>query len=475
MFRIGRDEELTGDVLEDFLRQHMLMTVRYTELKNQYITKPPILYKEDLEAWKPDDRIPVNFGKYIVDTYNGFFNGIPVRPQHENEDVNEYINDFWRYNNMDNVMSELAKTTSIYGLGYLYLYQNEESRTEVAYNTPMDMFIIYSDEIRPRSLYGVRYTYDIEGVYRGQIFTDTQEYLFTLGSGELVLTRPLREDGEYGGQLYYGRLPILEFVENEERMSLIEPVEPLINSYNRVLSEKSNDVSYFADAYLTILGARLDDESLEQLKANRIINLAGDGASDVKVQFLEKPDADVTQENFLDRVERLIFQTAMVVNLNDDKAGNRSESSGVALARKEQPMANMALNKEHKYTQSLQTMFGMVFNVLGNVPTSLREEYKDIKYLWKRNLPANNADEADTVYKLEGIVSRRKQLEMLSAVDDVQEELDRQEEERGTEEGVSKEGTVDVVEVNVEEELTEDEVLQKERMDKLKRLLEGKE
>lgn len=34
-----------------------------------------------------------------------------------------------------------------------------------------------------------------------------------------------------------------------------------INAYNKALSEKANDVDYFADAYLKILGERIDDET----------------------------------------------------------------------------------------------------------------------------------------------------------------------------------------------------------------------
>src|SRR5699024_7461367 len=89
---------------------------------------------------------------------------------------------------------------------------------------------------------------------------------------------------------------------------------------------------------------------------------------DIVVDFMEKPDADQTQENFLDRVEQLVYDTSMVVNLNDDNFGRGSESSGSALMRKEQPMSHLALNKERKYTQALNTLFRMLFNLITNVP-----------------------------------------------------------------------------------------------------------
>ena len=418
---MDKDTEITGEILEGFIQQHEMQKLRYLELYNQYLSRPPILAEPPKEeAWKPDNRLVGNFGKYLVDTFNGFFNGIPMRPSHYNEHVNEIIQDFWNANNMDNTMNELAKSTSIYGRAYLFLFQNEESKTEVAYNDPLDMFVIYSDEIRPRSLYGVRYTVDEDG-YKGQLFSDSEAYDFTLDGDSLSLTE--------SHSLFYGRVPMIEFIENEERQSLIEPVESLINGFNNVLSEKNNDVSYFSDAYLSILGALLDDDSIRNLKDNRIINLAGDNAEKVTVEFLEKPDADQTQENFLDRTERLIYQLSQVANIDDTTFGTAGNSSGVALEFKLQPMKNLASNKERKFQQGLQTLFGMVFNVVTNVPGNLSDEYRNIQYNWSRNLPANSEAEMQVVRGLDGIISHKTQLDMLSAVSDSQRELELIEEE----------------------------------------------
>jgi len=418
---MDKDTEITGEILKEFIEQHEMQKLRYLELYNQYLSRPPILDEPPKEeAWKPDNRLVGNFGKYLVDTFNGFFNGIPMKPSHDNDSVNDIIQDFWNANNMDNTMNELAKSTSIYGRAYLFLFQNEESKTEVAYNDPLDMFVIYSDEIRPRSLYGVRYTVDEDG-YKGQLFSDSEAYDFTLDGDSLSLTE--------SHSLFYGRVPMIEFIENEERQSLIEPVESLINGFNNVLSEKNNDVSYFSDAYLSILGALLDDDSIRNLKDNRIINLAGDNAEKVTVEFLEKPDADQTQENFLNRTERLIYQLSQVANIDDTTFGTAGNSSGVALEFKLQPMKNLASNKERKFQQGLQTLFGMVFNVVTNVPGNLSDEYRNIQYNWSRNLPANSEAEMQVVRGLDGIVSHKTQLDMLSAVSDSQRELERIEEE----------------------------------------------
>ena len=47
---------------------------------------------------------------------------------------------------------------------------------------------------------------------------------------------------------------------------------PMIDAYNKAISEKANDVDYFADAYLKVLGAKLGTNGVKQIRDNRIVN-----------------------------------------------------------------------------------------------------------------------------------------------------------------------------------------------------------
>src|SRR5699024_724034 len=110
-------------------------------------------------------------------------------------------------------------------------------------------------------------------LYGGQLYTADQLYDFRLAEDELYKVEQDWGEGSSNGQLFYGRVPIIEVIENEERMSLIEPVEFLINSYNKAISEKSNDIDYFADAYLKIIGAYVPEEELNEMRKTRTVNI----------------------------------------------------------------------------------------------------------------------------------------------------------------------------------------------------------
>ena len=412
---IHEDEELTHEQLLEYIKQHQAQVPRFNELWNQYTSRPPILDFPDKEEYKPDNRLVANFGKYIVDTFNGYFTGIPVKVSHEKENVNEAINYFWRHNDMDDTFSELSKLTSIYGVSYLYVWQDEESDTRVTYNSPFDMFVVYDDTVARNIKYGVRYKYDEDNILTGTLFTQSE--VITFSNDAYGDTEPH----------YYPIVPIIEFVENDEQQSLIRPVESLINAYNKALSEKSNDVEYFSDAYMKILGAELDTETIQNIRDNRIINMDGDDAQKIVVEFMNKPDGDVTQENLLNRIESLIYHLAMVANINDESFGN---ASGVSLEFKLQPMKNLSGMKERKFTKGLNNLFKCFTALPTNVPASDKDSWVEVEYRFIRNIPRNIQDEAETVRNLEGVVSKELQLSTLSIVDDVQTEIERMDAER---------------------------------------------
>lgn len=80
IFRMRPDEELTLDKLSDFISEAKAANgKRFQKLKAAYRSKYAILTQKSKPNYKPDNRLVVNFGKYIVDTFNGFFIGNPIK------------------------------------------------------------------------------------------------------------------------------------------------------------------------------------------------------------------------------------------------------------------------------------------------------------------------------------------------------------------------------------------------------------
>jgi SPP1 family phage portal protein len=144
---------------------------------------------------------------------------------------------------------------------------------------------------------------------------------------------------------------------------------------------------------------------------------------------MSKPSADGTQENLLERLERLIFAISMVANISDENFGS---ATGVALKYKLQAMSNLAKTKERKFTSGMNRRYKILFSSpLSKVP---KDAWVQLHYKFTPNIPANRLEEAQEAAQLEGIVSHETQLKVLSIVDDVQGELKKIEEENQPEE-----------------------------------------
>lgn len=413
LFTMARDEEITNEVLDKYIRLHQQVIGRYEYLFDMYLNQPEIFDAPPKAGFKPDNRLAVSFPKYMVDTLNGYFNGIPVKKTHELEEFLNAISTFDNNNDMEDEESELFKMACIYGHSFEYLYQDEYADTKVIYVSPKDMFIVYDDSIEQNPLFAVHYG-QVDMKTTGIVIEMDKMRDFSVDKGGLTFTEEKINP--------FNKLPVIEFMLNDERQGLFEPVISLVNSYNKVMSEKANDVDYFADAYMKILGAQLDEESLDSIKDNRIINLHGLDASKIIVEFMDKPDSDAQTEHLLDRIERLIYATSMVANISDENFGN---SSGTALAYKLQAMSNLALSIQRKFQSSLNRRYELFSSLRTNVPESMKDEWQNMEYKFTRNEPKNILEEAQTAAQLMGITSDETALSVLSVVSNVQTELER--------------------------------------------------
>lgn len=417
MFVLPKDHEITVTELQEFLDLHRKeVKNRFAKLKAAYESDHDILHEDKKPAYKPDNRIVVNFPKYIVDTINGFFIGNPIKITAEDTAVAEYVEYLDQYNDQDDNNAELSKLCDIFGRGFEVYYTDEEAELCITYCSPVEAFMIYDDSIVERPMYFVRRWYDRDNHEHGEIYGNRYKRTFTITGG-------LRFTDEWMPHNFEG-VPATEFIENAERQGAFEPVLSIVNAYNKAISEKANDVDYFADAYMKVLGAALDEEGIKHIRDNRIINFEGDDAGKIVVDFMGKPEGDTTQENLLERLERLIFQISMVANISDENFGS---ATGIALKYKLQAMSNLAKTKERKFVSGMNRRYKLLFSH----PASKvqKDAWMQLKYQFTTNMPANLLEEAQIAAQMEGIVSHETQLRVLSIVDNVEDELEKIEEE----------------------------------------------
>lgn len=415
MIRLPYGTEMNPDLLADLIAEHKaLVASTYRAFYDAYCNDYEIFTYEQKPKWKPDNRISANFARYIVDTAAGFFVGIPVTVHAEDTAADEYIQKINDRSYIDDINLELAKMTSIYGTANEMYYLDEKAQIRIAPISPLESFMVYDDSIVSRPMFFIRYYQNSEGVEEGSFSDGKIVQYFALDGGYRYRDEPFAHG--------FDGVPAVEYIENTERIGLLKNVLPLINAYNKALSEKANDVDYFSDAYLKVIGAKVEENDLKFIRDNRLISF--EGAEHPDVGFLERPAADGTQENLFNRLEQLIYKTSMVADVSDLNFGT---ASGIAIKYKLWAMSSEAKTKQNKFMASMNERYRLIFShPTVNIPEAAADE---ISYVFTQNFPANLAEEADIAKALQGIVSEETQLSILSVVDDVQKEIERKAED----------------------------------------------
>lgn len=419
VFIYPKDDELTMPDLLKFIGKNIELSAEYKHNLEMYKGNHDILNKLPRQ-FGPDNRLVANLPHYIVDTYNGFFTGIPPKVTLEDKETNTALQEWNDENSLQDKLSEISKQADIFGRSLAFVYQDEESKTRIAYSSPMDSFMIYDDTVSRQPLAFVRYWKNTDGIQVGMVYYATKIVPF--------------EDSKFTDETAnpYKLVPAVEFYGNEERQGVFDNVKTLIDELDRVLSQKANQVEYFDNAYLKVLGVDLDQDGDGKpdadLIGNQMIYSPDADATNATVDFISKPDGDNMQEHIIDRLVSMIYQISMVANLNDEAfAGN---SSGVALQYKLLPMRNMAANKERKFRQALRHLYQIIFSVGTVLPEAHSEDWRELDFAFKRNLPDDISNDADIAQKLQGMVSQETLLSILPFVDDPKEELKRIKQEK---------------------------------------------
>jgi SPP1 family phage portal protein len=453
LFLLPKDTEMTIPLLQEFLSKHSEeVNDRYKKLKAAYESDHDILHAPAKPKYKPDNRIVVNFPKYIVDTLNGFFLGNPIKVTADDEAVSDYVEFIDQYNDQDDNNAELSKLCDIYGNGFEVYYTDEEAALCITYCSPMEAFMIYDDSIVERPMFFVRRYTDRKGNEFGEISDKFYTRKFAVTGGLRWIDAD--EDGN-GFAHRFGDVPATEYIENAERQGAFEPVLSIVNAYNKAISEKANDVDYFADAYLKILGAKVDEAGVAFIRDNRVVNIFGEDAEKIVADFMAKPSNDVGQENLLNRLEKLAFQISMVANISDENFG---QASGVALKYKLQAMLNLAKTKERKFVSGMNRRYKLLFGHPASSTKVSKDAWVQLHYQFTPNIPANLLEEAQIAAQMSGITSQETQLKVLSIVDNVQDELDKIEEEnKAPERTIVDRMMFPNEQVEMEEEVIDDE------------------
>lgn len=410
-----RENGITKELLHKIITKHIPNSTYNRELYKRYKAIDngvPIFNRlPRFEDENPiNNKVNNDFFSEIVDFKTGYFAGEPISYGYSDTDesaevtggekaideATKVLTDFTTRNNMFGVDMETTKNASIYGYSGRLFYIDREGTERVmpvhGYET-----IILSDTNIAEPEFAIRY-YEVTDIHdRKQWIVEFYDNAnITTYKGELM---SLEEIGTRPHMFDY--CPLQGVANNAELMGDAEKVLALIDDYDKVLSDNSNEIESFVHALL-VLGVEVDDEAIHKAQKSGalIIRQVGSNVLQEPAKWLTKDINDTFTEHHLQRVEDNIYRFSQTPNLSDEAFGT---ASGVALKFKLHGLETKCATFEANVMNAAQHMWRVLVS-------SWRKKGKRVDPLqitmeFHRNFPQDQLSEAQTAqaYKAVGL------------------------------------------------------------------------
>lgn len=415
-----------------------LLLDRYSAL----LTGVPIFGREARFSGVPEQdainhRINNDFFGEIVDFKTGYFAGNPISysysdgrealdfaGQAQREAASKALTDFVARSNMFDLDMECTKLASICGYCGRLLYIDDQGEARAMAVPPHEVAILSRSRDLTWPTYALRY-YVLCDIYDNPTikaeFYDAHDVYYAQGQpGALRIERSEPH--------LFDLCPLQGIPNNREMLGDAEKVLALIDAYDRALSDASNELDSFANAYMVFENIDLDDEQVRRLQKSGAFSYYTNSQTGGRVYFLTKDINDAFIEHHLDRLEENIYRFSKTPNLSDEAFGT---SSGVALKFKLTGLEAKCGMFEAKHISASNYMFRLLAGVWAK--QGIRMDPLLCVTSYKRNFPLDVLSEAQAAQALiaAGFPKRAAYESALSFVDDVEYIMQQIEAEKG--------------------------------------------
>lgn len=274
------------DVLNIAIGYHRQNETNITYLENYYTGNQPILYKEKAVRPEINNIVCDNHAYEIVEFMVGQECGEPIQYVSRGTDTTapakvQALNDYMAYENKSYWDAELARWKHICGTSYKMCYpdamadiQNDECPFMIEVPRPHDTFVVYSSGLGKRAMMGVTRILDEDNNPIYYCYTPTMFYKI---KDSVVIDRAING---------IGMIPIIEYPNNSRRISTIEMVISLLDSINKIQSNRVDDIEQIVQSLMVFENCQIDDEKYQKLREEGAITVTGEPGLPSKVYFI---------------------------------------------------------------------------------------------------------------------------------------------------------------------------------------------
>lgn len=198
--------------------------------------------------------------------------------------------------------------TSAVGTGFKAIQRTNDPDIpfRIVAPTPMNTFVIYSQET-DEALAAVQELKDAEKKNYYLVFTPTHE--FRIQNSQLI---PLEMNADgvvvYSRLHAFGGIPIIEYPNNQSRISDIELVISMLDAVNTMQSNRMDGIEQFVQSWIKFVNCDIDEDTFAKMKMMGALVVKSNNGSenkadvDVMSQELNQSQAQVAKEDLFDNI-----------------------------------------------------------------------------------------------------------------------------------------------------------------------------
>lgn len=425
-------EVLTPEDIVEYIKDYEKCEVPLlSKLWEYYLGKNAgILNSRSSDPTNPDNKTPVPYGRKIITTFTGY----AYRPRYityksDNDAYLQALTETFSENNEHIKTSLDGRNTGIFGLSYELMYLGKsrligKAEVKFAVIDPREMIVLYDYELEPSKMHAIRF-YPVDeddGKWKVAVYgpKNTTYYNMDRKGWKDALTFEHEEPN------FFGEVPIVAYYLGQEIQSIIEPVIPLIDDYDLLVSGAMLEFDRFSNSYLRLVKMSMSPEAARALKKRRIFEQLPDKEA---VSFLTK---DIPTQ-YITFMTGLIRDQIHIQSHVPDLGSNAFASgvSGVAIQRLMFDFENVVSNAEAEFDLALYDRIRLITSIY-DTTNRAKGTFDEITISHKRNAPLNLKEFADTAYVMfQAGFSKYLIADIMpdDIIPDVDEELKRQEED----------------------------------------------
>lgn len=275
----------------------------------------------------------------------------------------------------------IGKDISVCGVGYRIVLPKKVKDGVSAFNilrlNPNNAFVIKFNDLYKKSAVGVSYITLSDDSYRVGAYTDKQYFELEgddFSSLKVVTAVPNRIG-----------IPIIEYVNDDERMGCFERVISLLDALNNATSDRLNGLEQFIQAILWMNNCEIDSDQMDQLKDKLGFLTKSEPGNPASVQYLTATLDQAQTQTLIDYLYEQILQIAGVPGREQSTGGNTGQA--ILLSNGWQLAETHARGVEQTFARSEREMLKVVLKILSLIETSEVADLKlsDIDIKFSRN------------------------------------------------------------------------------------------